>query len=477
MTQPARSARVVAAVGPIAVGVIVAVLPVPTGLTPGAWRYFALFAAVVAGLMAEPLPAAAIGFIGMALAAASRLVVADPGDSLKWALSGFSNGTVWLVFAAFMIALGYEKTGLGRRLALLLVRRLGGHTLGLGYAVALADLAMGPFMPSNTARSAGTIFPIARSIPALYGSEPGPTARRIGSYLLWTAFASTAVTCSLFATALAPNLLALELVHKTVGISVSIGEWFASSWPVGLTLIATLPLVVYLVYPPGVKSSPDVPVWARGELDKMGPMSRGEWTMATLAIVAVIVWTAGGAFIDPTTTALFVVSVMLVTGLLTWQDIVGNWRAWNVLVLLATLFAMADGLTKVGFIPWFAHGIAIYLGQFSPTVAVIGLVAAFFLSHYMFASLTAHTVAVLPVVLAAGAAVPGVPVRTLALLLCYSLGLMGVITPYATGPAPVYYGSGFLPRLDFWRLGLICGLWFLAVLLLVGFPYLRMIGA
>ena len=470
--RPEVRSRAIAAAAPIAVGLVVAALPVPTGLTPVAWRYAALFAAVVAGLVAEPLPAAAIGFIGVALAALSRLVVADPGDSLKWALSGFASGTVWLVFAAFMFALGYEKTGLGRRLALMLVRRLGGRTIGLGYAVALADVVMGPVMPSNTARSAGTIYPIARSIPALYGSEPGPTARRIGSYLLWTAFAATAITCSLFATALAPNLLAIELVGKTTGIHLSIGEWFSGSWPVGVILIATLPLLVYLVYPPGVKRSPDVPIWARRELDKMGSMTKSEWLMAAFAIVAVVVWTTASAYVDPATTGLLIVSLMLVTGLLSWQDVVSNWRAWNVFVLLATLFALSDGLAKVGFIAWFANGIAGYLGQFSPAVATVGLVVMFFLSHYMFASLTAHTVAVLPVVLAAGAAVPGVKVRTLALLLCYSLGLMGVITPYATGPAPVYYGSGFLPRRDFWRLGFLFGMWFLAVLLLVGYPLL-----
>lgn len=469
-------ARIWKAVAPVALGIGIAFLPVPSGLTPQAWRYFALFSAVVLGLMLEPVPAAGVGFIGMALGAASRLVVADPGDSLKWALSGFANGTVWLVFAAFMIALGYEKTGLGRRIALLLVRRLGGRTIGLGYAVAFADFLLGPFTPSNTARSAGTIFPIVQNIPPLFGSEPGPTGRRIGGYLVWTAFAATAVTSATFATALAPNLLAIELVEKTAGIHISIAEWFAGIWPVGLLLLLTLPLLVYVVYPPEVKSSPEVPAWAHRELGKMGSVSRQEWLMAGLAVIALVVWTTAGAVIDPSSTALVIIGLMLATGLLEWHDIISHWRAWNVFVLLATLVALSDGLSKVGFIPWFAKGAAAYLGNFDPLVAVAGLVAVFFLSHYMFASLTAHTTAVLPVVLAAGAAVPGVPVRTFALLLCYSLGLMGVITPYATGPAPVYFGSGFLPRLDFWRLGLIFGLLFLVTLLAVGFPYLRLIG-
>ena len=55
----------------------------------------------------------------------------SPLDAIKWALSGFQDGTVWLIFVAFMFALGYEKTGLGRRVALNLVRWLGKKTLGL----------------------------------------------------------------------------------------------------------------------------------------------------------------------------------------------------------------------------------------------------------------------------------------------------------------------------------------------------------
>ncbi len=73
----------------------------------------------------------------------------------------------------------------------------------------LADVLLAPFTPSNTARSAGTIYPIIRNLPPLYDSHPNtPSARRMGGYIMWTALAATSVTSSLFLTALAPNLLA-----------------------------------------------------------------------------------------------------------------------------------------------------------------------------------------------------------------------------------------------------------------------------
>ena len=467
--EPGRAWR---ALLPVTVGVAVALVPVPPGLAPNAWRYFALFFAVVVGLVVEPVPAAGVGFIGMSLAAASRLAAHDPESSLRLALAGFANPTVWLVFAAFMFALGYERTGLGRRIALTLVRRIGGHTLGLGYATMFADLALAPFTPSNTARSAGTIFPVIRHIPPLYDSQPGPTARRIGAYVIWTAFATTAVTSSMFVTSLAPNLLALGLVEKTIGYRFSMGEWVVGFLPIGLLLVATLPWLVYKVYPPEVTGSAEVPRWASAELEAMGPVSGREKTMAALALVAIGLWIFGGRVMEATTVALIVISLMLMLRVVTWQEIVANRDAWNVLVLLATLFGLADGLNKVGFVGWLADLSAAVLTGFDPTVVTAGLLVMFFVVHYMFASITAHAVAVLPVVLAAGAAVPGVHARPLALLLCYSLGLMGIITPYATGPAPVFYGSGYVSRKAFWALGLTFGLLFLALLIVIGIPFL-----
>ena len=276
---------------PIVVGVALLFLPIPAGLTPNAWYYFALFVAVIIALILEPIPAAAVGLIGVTAATVGLLVTPKPADAIKWALSGFQDGTVWLIFVAFMFALGYEKTGLGRRVALNLVKWLGKKTLGLGYAVALADLALAPFTPSNTARSGGTIFPVIKNIPPLYGSEPNtPTARKIGAYIMWTAFATTCLTSAMFLTGLAPNLLAVSLVKTTAKIDITWTEWFMGMAPVGIGLFLVLPLLVYKIYPPELKSSPDVPVWAAAELGKMGRIKPKEIGMALLAMLTLGLW-------------------------------------------------------------------------------------------------------------------------------------------------------------------------------------------
>src|SRR5436305_6742727 len=196
------------------------------------------------------MPAGAIGIIGLTIAGVMGYVEHDPNKSLRWMLGGFSESTVWLIVGAFVFAIGYRKSGLGRRIALLLVRGLGRHTIGLGYAVALADLVLAPATPSNTARSGGTVYPVVSNIPRIYGSEPGPTARRIGTYVMWTAFATTAVTSSLFLTALAPNAAALSIAKKTVGVDMSWSQWFVGFAPLGVMLILLVPLVSYAVCRP-----------------------------------------------------------------------------------------------------------------------------------------------------------------------------------------------------------------------------------
>ena len=474
------------AIAPLAVWLVIYLIPVPDGLKPNQWHYFAIFAAVIVGLVLESMPPGAVGLVGLTIAALSGYVEADSTKALRWALSGFSDSTVWLIVGAFVFSIGYRKSGLGKRIALLLVRVLGKRTLGLGYAVALADVVLAPATPSNTARSGGTIFPIVSQIPKLYGSEPGPTAGRIGTYVVWTAFAATAVTSSLFLTALAPNVAGLAIAKKTAGVDVAWSQWFVGIAPLGILLIALVPLVAYWVCKPEIKESPKISEWAAGELHGMGPLRRDEWIMTGLVLLAMFLWITGsnpnislpglGAnYMNATTVVFVVISLLLVTGVVKFDDITAEKGAWDVFFYFTSLLTLAAGLNDIGFIKWLATGVAKPLAGMSPVMATILLVALFFWIHYFFSSITAHTAAVLPVVLAVGLGMSNISTPTLTLLCLYSLGLMGVIGPYATGPAPIYFGSGFIGKRDFWKFGLVFGLIYFVGLIAIVMPWLEAI--
>ncbi len=474
-------------IAPLVVWLVLYLIPVPAGLNSDQWHYFALFAAVITGLILESMPVGAIGLIGLTIAGVVGYVEHDPAKSLRWMLGGFSESTVWLIVGAFVFSIGYRKSGLGRRIALLLVRALGRRTIGLGYAVAFSDLLLAPATPSNTARSGGTIYPIVNNIPRIYGSEPGPTAGKIGTYVMWTAFATTAVTSSLFLTALAPNAAALVIAKKIVNVDVGWSQWFFGFAPLGILLLLLVPLLSYLVCRPEVKQSPEIVKWSAGELAAMGPPSRSEWIMIALVVLAMFLWICGSNptislpwlgsnFINPTMVVFVVISLMLVTGVIDFADIVAEKAAWEVFFYFTSLLTLSAGLNEIGFIKWVAEGYAKPLAGLSPTLGLILLVTFFFWVHYFFSSITSHTAAILPVVLAVGSSIPGMPMQTLTLLCIYSLGLMGVISPYATGPAPMYYGSGYIGKSDFWKFGLIFGLIYFAGLLVIVLPWLRFNG-
>ncbi len=451
---------------------------VPAGLSPEAWLYFAIFTGVVMGLILEPVPSALVSFIGVVLAVSLR-VGAVPGhgggisleEAVTWGLSGFSDSTVWLIFVAFMFALGYEKTGLGKRIALILVKYLGRSTLGLGYAVALADCVLAPFMPSNTARSGGTIFPVVRNIPVMFGSLPDKEPRKLGAYLTWVALASTCVTSSLFYTGLAPNILAGSILNSN-GVTFSWTTWFLVMAPVGIPLLLLTPLITYLIYPPTLKRSPDAPAWAAKELAQMGGMSRREWTMLVLALLALALWVWGSHEVNGTEAALIVLMLMSLLGVITWDDILGNKAAWNVLIWFGTLVTLAGGLNHVGFLAWFAGKSAVLVQGYSQTAVMVILLTIFFVSHYLFASVTAHVTALLGLFITTAAGIAGVDLHQTALLLAMSLGLMGIITPYGAGPSPIWYGSRYVSPAAFWALGAVFGLLYLASFLLIAVPWI-----
>src|SRR5689334_16727665 len=259
------------ALAPVVIAVVLALLPVPPGLAPYAWYFFSIFVGVIVGLVLEPLPGAAIAVIGITVVSVlGRFTLFSPQQlsapgfrpanaALAWALSGYNNSTVWLIFGAFILALAYSNTGLGHRIALVIIKRMGKSTLLLGYGIALADTLLAPFIPSPTARSGGIIYPIANDLALDFGSKPNDaSARKVGSYLMWVAIMTTCATSSLFLTAGSFNLLAGGLVEKLAHVELRWTDWFITAAPVIIPLLLAIPALTYLLYPPEVKRNPEV---------------------------------------------------------------------------------------------------------------------------------------------------------------------------------------------------------------------------
>jgi L-tartrate/succinate antiporter len=279
----------------------------------------------------------------------------------------------------------------------------------------------------------------------------------------------------MFSTALATNVLAISLLEDVGLTSPPWLQWFLYFLPAGLILILSVPLITYLVYPPTLKTSKTIPDWAGNQLKGMGKISKNEIVMALLSCLALTLWIFGRYFeINATTSALAVLCLMVLFNIISWNDIITNKAAWNIFLWFGSLVTLAGGLNNVGFLEWFANKITSGITSYSPGFILIFLLLAFYFTHYLFASSTAHVTALLTIFLIAGRKIPGMNFPLFTYLLLYSLGLMGILTPYATGPSPIWYGFGYIPSRTFWMLGALFGILFIAVLILIGIPWMEL---
>ena len=193
----------------VAVYVLIAyVVPRPEAIKPAGWRLTALFLATIVGSITEPLPAGALVLLAVVLSS----VVG--GLTITEALAGYSNSSVWLVLVAFFISRALIQTGLARRIALFFVRAFGKSSLGLAYSLAASDMVLAGMIPSNGARAGGVVLPIARSISELYGSLPGETAGKLGSFLMIAVYQAVCITSGMWMTGQVSNFLARDKIGR-----------------------------------------------------------------------------------------------------------------------------------------------------------------------------------------------------------------------------------------------------------------------
>ena len=465
--RPARHWRWVAVVG---IGLAISLIPRPSGVSPDAWHLLAIFVATVAGLTLQPLPGGAMVLLGVG---ASVLLGVQPIDT---ALSGYGDPIVWLVLAAFFMSRGMIKTGLGRRIAFLFIRRLGRRSLGLGFSMTLTEFVLASFIPSNAARSGGIIFPIAKSLAEAYDSHPGPTAGRLGAFLMVFLYQGCIVNCAIFLTGQAANALIASFALKTAGVEISYGTWFAGGVVPGLVTLLAAGLLVYRMSPPEVTHTPRAPEIAQTELDAMGPMSMDERRMLLVfALVAGLWMTTAWHGIHYAAVALTGIGVLLISGVIDWEDVKSERAAWDVFIWYGGLVQLAGALAQTGLPDQFAQAVSGVTGGWPWWGALLALVLVYVYAHYAFASITAHATAMyipfLAVMLAAG-----VPAGLAALSLAYASNLMAGLTHYGTTPGPIYFGAGYVTQATWWRIGFAVSVVSLTIFATVGVAWWRVLG-
>jgi DASS family divalent anion:Na+ symporter len=443
-------------------GLIIWFMPVPEGLdsfitklpasdlqftSQMAWHLFAIFISAIFAVILNAMPIFTSAILGVSAAILTGTLTA------KQAFIGFSEDWILLIIVAFLIARGVIKSGLGKRIAFLIIRKFGKTSLGLSYSIIAADMFIAPAFPSNTARS-GVLFPIVNALAADSGSKVSDgTRKKLGSYLMMSSMAGLTISSSLWLTAMAANPAGAKMA-KEFGVDISYGSWaIAASVPV-LILFLLLPWVIMKVYPPEVKETPDAPQVAQDALDTMGPVHKNEWIMAAVFIGMVSLWIASSFYPDlnKTAVAFLGLGILMLANIFTLKDLRGEGQALGTLVWFAILYAMSLYLNKFGFMGWVGESAAGMIAGLSWPVAYVILVISYVLIHYFFVSQTAQMLALFSVFL--GVAVEaGVPPELMAFMLLFATNFNAVITPQGSSANVIYVGSGYLEAGEIYKVG------------------------
>ena len=472
---------------PVVIGAILWLLtPVrPGGLSVQAWEMFAIFVATIVGCITKPLPIGGTTLIGLivtvlvGLAPVQNEVNPKTGAVNSGILSAFSNSASWLIAMAFIMAYGISKTGLGNRIAYWMIRRFGKRSIGIAYAITGLEIVLGALIPSNSARTGGVVWPVTESISKDYDSLPNdPSRKKIGAFLSFIAFHANVISTALFITGAAPNMVASQMAVQK-GYTMSWISWFTAAIVPALIATIVIPLIIYKIFPPEIKETPDAKNWADEHLAEMGPVSKPEKIMSVVFLLAIILWVLSGIFkipqLDSTFVAFLAVGLLLITGVLTMQDALKQTGAWNILIWLSILVFMAGKLISFGFIDWFSKTIQTGLHGISWEIVLAVLVILMFYTHYFFASGTAHMTALYLPFLSVAVAT-GAPLALSAMLLAFTGAINASTTHYANGPASILATTGYIKQGEWWKFNFILGLVYLLIFGVIGTVWMKIIG-
>ena len=453
---------------PFALAIGIWLTPVPAGLTAPAWHLFAVFIAAIASVLVGAFP-----LLTSTMLAVAAVVLTGTISPAK-AFGGFANASVLLVVIAFLVAQAVVKSGLGERISLFMVSRFGRSSLGLAYSIVLTDAVIAPAFPSNTARG-GVLFPVVLSVARGADSRPDdPEGRRLGGYLMFCAMASLAVSSALWMTATSANPIGIQ-VAREFGLEIGFGKWLVAASVPALTAILLVPWVVARIFPPGVGETPEAPVAARKALAALGPLSRDERITAAVFALMVSGWIfADRLGLNVTSIAFAGLGLLLMTNVLTLDDISTQGDTLATFLWLAVLFAMSGQLNELGFMGYVGQRLAEHLGGLSWPLTYVTLVVLYVAIHYMFVSQTSQVLALLGVFLDVGIR-GGVPAPLMAFALLYASSYFSVITPQGGSQNVIFVGAGYLTQRELYRLGLMVTLFFLAVFLVVGTAWILLI--
>ena len=420
-------------------------LPKPMQLTIQGWQTFIIFLATIAGLILNPFPMGVITLLALVSAIMTESI------TINKALEGFGQNIVWLVVCAFFIARTVINTGLGTRIAYFFIAHFGKTQIGVAYSIIFTEFCISPMIPSATSRGGGIIYPIAKSAIDGYTSTLQHGHKQIGAFFTMICLHSNILTSTMFLTAMAGNPIAQKLA-AILGVELTWYNWAQAAVIPGLVSLILLPFIVKIFCKlPSDLDNAVIVKNAKDGLKKLGRMTRNELITAGTFILLITLWIfEKQTGINATTTAMLGVCVLLLTGILNWNDIINEKGAWDIFIWFSILVTIANALSEQKVTLWIGDIVSASLTGYTPLLTGIIACLGLFFGHYMFASVTVYYTAMYGVFLKVFLDLGLQPLAS-AYSLVFAIMLSSGFTHYGIGSAPVYFSGGYMTVKTWWN--------------------------
>lgn len=416
-----------------------------------------LFSATIFSVMLGILPLGTASFFALVSLIILKII------SFKEGFITFAEPVVWLIWASFFVADAVIKTGLGTKLAYLIVTKFGNTALKLSYSLAFVDVLLAPLIPSNTARIGGVLFPVSESLIKSFDLKKTPKMSR---YLTSSVYLCTVVTSAIYLTGIASSPLSNRMAEKWGG-SLTWLEWFKLSVGPGFICIAAIPYILKKFYRLDETENREIKKYIQSAVSP-GPLNK-EQKITLLTLIGMII----GWVLEPYTNLPAVVIIfaglsnLLYCKIIDWKAMMANRTAWDTLIWFGALLKLADLVADTGIFQILSSSLGSSVSHFTPVFAAFIIYSLYYALHYFFASSTAHVSALFTPFFLAMTKV-GLEPKLAGYLLGTAGSLFACLTHYGNGSAPLLFSKGYVSVKEWWVSGLICiplffALWFAAI--------------
>ena len=471
----------------IAALIAVLLLPSPETLSVAGQRMLAILAFAVVVWMTEALDYAVSAIVIAALMAfllglspnpANPKLLLGTSAGLALAFSGFANTALVLVASALFLAAAMTATGLDKRIALVILSRVGGEVHHVVVGAILVGFVMAFLVPSTTARVA-CLVPITLGIITAFGVD------RRGAFagmLMITTVQTASIWNVGIKTASAQNMVAIGFIEKTLQTTITWGEWFLAAAPFGILMSIALYFIMTRMMRAEVSDIPGGRAAIRKSLAELGPMKASETKLLAISVILLGFWATEGVLhsFDTSSTTIAAVGLMFLPGIgiMTWKDAQPR-IPWGTVVLFGIGISVGTALLQTRGASWLADLAVVQFGLKNATALFILAAMTLFLTliHLGFASATALASAMIPIVIAVlqGVATPGINIVGMTMLLQFVVSF-GFILVVNAPQNMLAYGTETFAAKDFVRTGLVLTIVAVALVMLLGTTYWRLLG-